>query len=106
VKLNILYSPKDILLRIAGNLKHQRLLRNTSQKELSMQSGVPLATIRLFEQKGKISLSNLVRIVMAFGEEEALVRLLEPVEVQTLFGDESRPGKRIRATGSRKDRNV
>ena len=80
--------------------------RNTSQKELSMQSGVPLATIRLFEQKGKISLSNLVKIVIALGEEEALVRLLEPGEFQTLFGHKSRPGKRIRATGSRKVRNV
>ncbi|KGA93844.1 hypothetical protein LptCag_1554 [Leptospirillum ferriphilum] len=104
--MNILYTPKEVLLRIAGNLKRQRLVRNTSQKELSIQSGVPLATIRLFEQKGKISLSNLVRIVMAIGEEEALVRLLEPGEVQTLFGHESRPSKRIRATGSRKDRNV
>ena len=102
----MLYSPREILFRIAGNLKDQRLSRNTSQEELSRQSGVPLATIRVFEQKGQISLSNLVKLAIALGEEEALVRLLEPGEVQTLFGNEGKPGKRIRATGSRKVRNV
>ncbi|MHB1606685.1 MAG: helix-turn-helix domain-containing protein [Leptospirales bacterium] len=104
--MNILYSPREILLRIAGNLKHQRLIRNTSQEELSKQSGVPLATIRVFEQKGQVSLSNLVKIAIALGEEEALIKLLEPGEVQTLFGKERKPRNRIRATGSRKVKRV
>lgn len=104
--MTTLYSPKEIFLRIASNVKHQRLNRNMSQEELSSRSGVPLGTIRVFEQKGMISLVNLVKVAIALGEEEALVRLFEPGEVRTLFGFEKKLKDRVRATGRRRGKDV
>ena len=104
--MNPLYSPKEIHLKVADNLRGQRLGRNLSQEELSHKSGVPLSTLRIFEQKGQISLANLVKIAIALGEEESLLRFLEPPDIQTLLGKMKKPQSRIRATGSRKVNRV
>jgi transcriptional regulator with XRE-family HTH domain len=77
-----------------------------SQEELSSLSGVTMGTIRFFEQKGQISLGNLVKISIALGEEETLLKLFEPDEPRTLFGSVKNPKDRIRATGSRKANRV
>lgn len=94
-----LHSPRDISLRIAHNVRQQRLDRNLTQEDLSSRSGVPLGTLRVFERSGRISLDGLVKIGLSMGLEDSLLRLLEPGDSTNLFKPETKASKRLRATG-------
>ena len=95
-----LYSHREISLRIAQNVREQRLTRNLTQEELSLRSGVPLGTLRLFERTGRISLGGLVKIAMTLGGEMALLTLMESEAPVSLFDVKHKPAKkRVRASG-------
>ncbi len=49
-----------------------------TQEGLSQRSGVPLATLRKFEQKGVISLESLLKILIVVGGLEDVIAALEP----------------------------
>ncbi|MDN5332963.1 MAG: hypothetical protein PWP59_225 [Sphaerochaeta sp.] len=68
-----LISPSIVQKKIAQNLKERRLQMNLTQEGLSVRSGVPLATLRKFEQQGLISLESLLKIMMVLGMLEAMV---------------------------------
>lgn len=52
---------KEIL---ANNLKEMRLKKGLTQKGLSQRSGVSLASLRKFEQKGMISLESFIKLAI------------------------------------------
>ena len=68
-----LISPSIAQEKIAQNLKERRLQMNLTQEGLSVRSGVPLATLRKFEQQGVISLESLLKLMMVLGMLEAMV---------------------------------
>lgn len=68
-----LMSPSIAQEKIAQNLKERRLQMNLTQEGLSVRSGVPLATLRKFEQQGVISLESLLKLMMVLGMLEAMV---------------------------------
>ncbi|MGD9927995.1 MAG: helix-turn-helix domain-containing protein [Sphaerochaeta sp.] len=68
-----LMSPSIAQKKIAQNLKERRLQMNLTQEGLSARSGVPLATLRKFEQQGVISLESLLKLMMVLGMLEAMV---------------------------------
>ena len=68
-----LISPSIAQKKIAQNLKERRLQMNLTQEGLSVRSGVPLATLRKFEQQGVISLESLLKLMMVLGMLEAMV---------------------------------
>lgn len=68
-----LISPSIAQKKIAQNLKERRLQMNLTQEGLSVRSGVPLATLRKFEQQGLISLESLLKLMMVLGMLEAMV---------------------------------
>ena len=49
-----------------------------TQEGLSERSGVPLPTLRKFEQKGLISLESFLKILMVVGGTEELISALKP----------------------------
>lgn len=103
----LLYSHQEISLRIARNVRQQRLTRNLTQEELTSRSGVPLGTLRNFERTGRISLGGLIKIAMALGEEMSLLGLMEPKAPANLFDIEKQPvSKRVRASGRKGGRHV
>lgn len=51
-----------------------------TQQGLSERSGVPLSTLRKFEQKGVISLDSFLKIQSVVGGLEELVDTLKPKE--------------------------
>ena len=61
-------------------LKQQRLLKNISQEELAIQSGLGISTIQRFEQGKGGTLENFLRIVMALGLVRELETLLLPMK--------------------------
>jgi len=68
-----LISPSIAQKKIAQNLKERRLQMNLTQEGLSVRSGVPLATLRKFEQQGVISFESLLKLMMVLGMLEAMV---------------------------------
>ena len=59
-----LQSPKETACDIAKRAKQCRLQMNITQKELAERSGVSFGSVKRFEQKGEISLKNLLHIAV------------------------------------------
>lgn len=68
----MLRTEQDICNDLAKRLKQLRRKKRISQKRLSVLSGVPLASIKVFEEKGKVSLLSFVKIAAALGESSAV----------------------------------
>jgi hypothetical protein len=63
---------------LAENTRLQRLKLQLTQQGLAERSGVPLPTLRMFEQKGLISLEAFLKLQMVLGGLENLVKAIEP----------------------------
>jgi len=63
--------------RLRGQAKAMRLRQGFTQEGLAKRAGVPLPTLRKFEQKGLISLESFLKILMVLGSLEDLVSALE-----------------------------
>jgi hypothetical protein len=79
-------------------------LSELTQEGLSERSGVPLATLRKFEQKGLISLESLLKILLVVGGLEELTDALKPSiatynSIEEVLKDN---GKNTRKRGRRK----
>lgn len=64
------YTPdtaEDIMRQVAENFRKRRVEKNISRRNIADLSGVPLATVARFEQKGLISFESLVKLAMALG---------------------------------------
>ncbi len=91
--------PKDVLLIIAKNEKNKRKQLGISQAELSTRADVSLPSLRMFEQKGEISLSSLVKIATALGDQKGFLELFPKMEyksMQELLDAERKNNRRIR----------
>lgn len=73
-----LISPSKAQQKIAANIRERRLLLELTQEGLAERSGVPLATLRKFEQKGMISLESLLKLLLVVGGLEEIVNTLKP----------------------------
>lgn len=69
--------PSEAMQVLGKNIREQRLSRNWTQKTLAERSGVPLSTLRKFEQKGKISLDAFVRICFCLDLLDEVIKATE-----------------------------
>ncbi|HLV24340.1 MAG TPA: helix-turn-helix transcriptional regulator [Moheibacter sp.] len=74
----LLISPAKTQLKLAEYLRERRLLMELTQEGLAERSGVPLPTLRKFEQKGVISLESFLKLVWVVGNLEELLDVLKP----------------------------
>ncbi|MBK5201833.1 MAG: helix-turn-helix transcriptional regulator, partial [Spirochaetaceae bacterium] len=65
----------EIQIIITKNFKKRRKEHKITQKELSYRSGVPVPSIKRFEQKGDISLASLIKIANVLELENDLITL-------------------------------
>ena len=63
--------------KIAENVRLQRLAIGLTQQGLAERSGVPLPTLRKFEQKGLISLEAFLKLQMVLGGLENVIKSIE-----------------------------
>lgn len=63
---------------ITGNMRSRRLATGLTQQGLAKRSGVSLATLRKFEQRGIISFESFLRLAMVLDTLEDMVRATEP----------------------------
>lgn len=83
-------SAEEQALDLAKRLRSIRRSKGMSQATFADRSGIPLGTLKAFENKGKISLKHLFRYAMALGLEDELNALFTKKRI-TL--EEMRNGK-------------
>ena len=64
---------KEYLLQIRDLFKDRRIALGLKQVEAASRSGVNIATLRLFEKSGQISLANLLKISVLYKMDRYLV---------------------------------
>jgi len=67
-------TPQKAQMTLASRVRERRLQMNLTQTGLSVRSGVPLATLRKFEQSGAISLESFVKLLVVLGMVDAVVQ--------------------------------
>lgn len=75
-----LVSPSSAQKRLAQNMRERRASFGLTQADLSKQSGVALATLRKFEQTGKVSLESLLKIMAIIGDIQAMLDATKPAQ--------------------------
>lgn len=63
----VLPNAEDAAMKIAGDFRERRVEKGWTREEVAERSGVALSNIARFEQKGLISLKNLIGLAMALG---------------------------------------
>ncbi len=69
----LLMSAFEAQQKIRMHVRQQRLQCRLTQRALANRSGVPLATVRKFEQTGHISLASFLKMQMVLGGLEQVV---------------------------------
>lgn len=70
----LLVSPSHAQQMLADHVRTRRLAMELTQEGLSKRSGVPLPSLRKFEQKGVISLEAFLKLLMVVGGMEEVVQ--------------------------------
>ena len=83
-------TPEYASYLIAKQAKELRKRQHLTQKEVATRSGVPLPTLRYFEQTGKISLSALLNIASVLGclDDASSLFKKKYVSLQEMINDE------------------
>lgn len=64
----------------ADYVRSHRLNMGLTQEGLAKRSGVSLATLRKFEQKGMISLGSFLKLLMVLDKLDSVVDVIKPNE--------------------------
>ena len=94
LKLN-LDTPSEMQDRVRAAARNRRLALGLTQNDLATRSGVPLATLKRFEQKGQISLAGLLALGEALDALAGFGTLFPAVEA-TRLEDLEKPAARQR----------
>ena len=94
----MLRTPREAAADIAQRIRAERLGRGWTQPQLAQRAGLSVATYRLFERSGKISLHRLLAIVSALGRLGEWDALLRPAPTSI---DALDPRRRVRQRGRR-----
>jgi transcriptional regulator with XRE-family HTH domain len=92
-----LQTPERIGKTLAARVKALRLARGWKQVTLARRSGVSLASLRRFEESGKVSLENLLELAFALNRLDDFDALLQPPpasSIAELEAAEKRPARK------------
>lgn len=94
----LLNNPSKVQKKLAENVRLRRLGMDLTQEGLSKRSGVPLPTLRKFEQKGAISLESYLKILMVVGGLDRLLDALTTEQqsfssIDEVLNEENKPTK-------------
>lgn len=87
--------------QIADDFRRRRIEKNITRRQLSDRSGISQSNITRFEQKGLISLKNLIELAISLGYTSEIKRLFSEPKYRTM--DEliaiNRNSKKKKASG-------
>ena len=82
--IDSLIGPADMQTQLGKKAKALRLHLGYKRVTLSEKSGVSPETIRNFEQRGKITLENFLKIAFALGEMDKMGNLFDLPEITSI----------------------
>ena len=74
----------DIAKALADDFRKRRIEKNLTREQIAEMSGVAMGNIVRFEQKGLISLKNLIGIAMALGYTSEVKRIFAEPKYSTM----------------------
>ncbi|HZF09050.1 MAG TPA: helix-turn-helix transcriptional regulator [Thermoanaerobaculia bacterium] len=92
-----LRTPEQVSETLAARVKALRLAKGWKQLTLAQRSGVSLASLRRFEESGRISLQSLLELAFALNRLDDFDLLLHPPRASSLAeleAAEQRPGRK------------
>ena len=79
-----LKTPEDVSRLLAARLKELRLARGWKQATLAQRSGVSLASLRRFEESGRMSLESLLALAFALNRLDDFEALFQAPRASSL----------------------
>ncbi len=92
-----LATPEQVSMTLAARIKALRLARGWKQLTLAQRSGVSLASLRRFEESGRVSLQNLLDLAFALNRLDDFDTLLQAPRASSLAeleAGEERPARK------------
>ena len=77
-------NPDEMAREIADDFRKRRIEKNLTREQVAEQAGVAVSNIVRFEQKGLISLKNLIGIAMALGYTSELKTIFAQPKYSTM----------------------
>ena len=77
-------NPDDIAKGLADDFRKRRVEKNLTREQVAEQSGIPVSNIVRFEQKGLISLKNLIGIAMTLGYTSEIKSIFSQPKYSTM----------------------
>ncbi len=79
-----LNTPDEVAVSLSKRIKELRLLKKWKRLTLAKRSGVTEASLKRFEQTGKVSFDNFLKLVFALGRIDDFKNVLCPPTVQSI----------------------
>ena len=79
-----LESEDEIALKLAEDFRHRRIEKNLTREEMAQMAGIAVSNLVRFEQKGLISLKNLIALAMALGYSSEIKNLFATPKYTTM----------------------
>lgn len=79
-----LESEVDIALKLAEDFRHRRIEKNLTREEMAQMAGIAVSNLVRFEQKGLISLKNLIALAMTLGYSSEINNLFATPKYTTM----------------------
>lgn len=79
-----LESEDDIALKLAEDFRHRRIEKNLTREDIAQAAGIAVSNLVRFEQKGLVSLKNLIALAMALGYSSEVKNLFATPKYTTM----------------------
>ena len=93
-----LRTPEKVVADLAARARALRLTKGWKQTTLARRSGVSLASLRRFEESGRVSLQNLLKLAFALNRLDDFDALFHKPRASSLAeleaGEESEPKRK------------
>ena len=80
----MLESADDVALKLAEDFRHRRIEKNLTREQVAEMASVAVSNLIRFEQKGLISLKNLIALAMALGYTSEIKSLFATPKYATM----------------------
>lgn len=79
-----LESEAEIALKLADDFRHRRIEKNLTREQIAQEASVALSNVVRFEQKGLISLKNLIALAVVLGYTSEIKNLFASPKYATM----------------------
>lgn len=77
-------NPDNISIDIASDFRRRRIEKNLTRDEVAQKAGIAVSNIVRFEQKGLISLKNLISLAVALGYVSEIKNIFSQPKFDTM----------------------